>query len=228
MSELLFFNSIVEENFTQTVTICSTALIVLLIVAISIMLARKKLATQDIAYAGVALSLSFVLSFIKVTPVQYGGSITLASLAPLLIYAYYFGVVKALICGFIYGLLQFIQDPYILTPATFALDYLLAFSSVCLMGLFSKRKLNASVIVLGTVISIFARFVMHFISGILYFNLGAIWVNLPAESAVTYSLLYQTVYLIPDLIICLTAMLILYKTRVIERIKPKTLSGDRL
>lgn len=223
MSELLFLNSVVEEDFTQTVTILSIALLAILIVAIGIMLKRKSVATQDIAYAGVAISLSFVLSFLKVTPVQYGGSITLASLAPLLIYAYFFGFAKSLICGLIYGLLQFIQDPYILTPATFMLDYLLAFSCICIMGLFSKARLSALVVSLGTTLSILARFVMHFISGILYFNLGSIWTNLPANSAVGYSLLYQTVYLVPDLIICLAVMLILYKTKVLERIKPKNI-----
>lgn len=221
MSDLLFFNSLVEENFTDLVTYTSIALIVILLIAVGVMLARKKLATQDIAYAGVAISISFVLSFLKVTPVLYGGSITLASLAPLLIYAYYFGFAKALVCGLIYGLLQFIQDPYILTPATFTLDYLLAFASVSVMGLFSKASLNAKTVTLGTTLSILCRFVMHFISGILYFNHGSIWVNLPANSAVSYSLLYQTVYLIPDLVICLAVMLVLLKTRVLEQIKPR-------
>ena len=221
MSDLLFFNSLVEENFTDLVTYTSIALIVILLIAVGVMLARKKLATQDIAYAGVAISMSFVLSFLKVTPVQYGGSITLASFAPLLIYAYYFGFAKALVCGLIYGLLQFIQDPYILTPATFTLDYLLAFASVSVMGLFSKASLNAKTVTLGTTLSILCRFVMHFISGILYFNHGSIWVNLPANSAVSYSLLYQTVYLIPDLVICLAVMLVLLKTRVLEQIKPR-------
>lgn len=224
MSELLFFNSLVEESFTDWITLASMGLIVLLVLAVGIKLARKKFITQDISYAGVAISLSFVLSFIKITPVRYGGSITLASFAPLLIYAYYFGFAKALVCGFIYGILQFVQDPYILTPATFTLDYLLAFASISIMGLFSKRKLNAITVSLGTTASILTRFVMHFISGILYFNHGSIWVNLPAENAITYSLLYQVVYLIPDLIICLTAMLILYKMRVIEKIKPKNLT----
>ena len=221
MSDLLFFNSLVEENFTDLVTYTSIALIVILLIAVGVMLARKKLATQDIAYAGVAISISFVLSFLKVTPVLYGGSITLASFAPLLIYAYYFGFAKALVCGLIYGLLQFIQDPYILTPATFTLDYLLAFASVSVMGLFSKAGLNAKTVTLGTTLSILCRFVMHFISGILYFNHGSIWVNLPANSAVSYSLLYQTVYLIPDLVICLAVMLVLLKTRVLEQIKPR-------
>ena len=221
MSELLFFNLVVSEDVTEWIAFASTLLIALLIVAVVILIGKKKLATVDIAYAGVALSISFVLSFIKVTPVQYGGAITLASFAPILIYAYYFGVGKALVCGMVYGLLQFIQSPYVLTPVTFALDYLLAFSCIFVMGFFKGKKLNSVVIVCGTCGSLLFRFIMHFISGIVYFNHGAIWADLPADSAVLYSLLYQTVYVIPDLVICLAVMLILYKTRVIERIKPK-------
>ena len=221
MSELLFFNLVVSEDVTEWIAFASTLLIALLIVAVVILIGKKKLATVDIAYAGVALSISFVLSFIKVTPVQYGGAITLASFAPILIYAYYFGVGKALVCGMVYGLLQFIQSPYVLTPVTFALDYLLAFSCIFVMGFFKGKKLNSVVIVCGTSGSLLFRFIMHFISGIVYFNHGAIWADLPDDSAVLYSLLYQTVYVIPDLVICLAVMLILYKTRVIERIKPK-------
>ena len=67
MSELLFFNSLVEESFTDIVALCSTILIFLIVIVVGFALAKKKLATRDIAYAGVAISLSFVLSFIKIT-----------------------------------------------------------------------------------------------------------------------------------------------------------------
>ena len=48
-------------------------------------------------------------SFIKVSPVQLGGSITLASFVPLLIYAYKFGPVKGTLAGVILGLFNFIE-----------------------------------------------------------------------------------------------------------------------
>lgn len=224
MSNLLFINSLVGEEFTEWVTLGATALLALTIVAVCVLLLKRKLGTTDIVYAGVALATSFVLSFIKVAPVQYGGSITLASLVPLIVYTYFFGFTHGLLTGLIYGLLQFIQSPYILTPATFILDYLLAFGAICMAGVVNKIK-NQKVAILTSGCLVYAvRFLMHFISGIIYFNQGAIWVNLPADSAVVYSFLYQTVYLIPDLAICLIVLGILISTKTIDRLRPKSIT----
>lgn len=223
MSNLLFFNQLVSEDLTDLITLGSIILLALLIVVVCILLFKSKLKTNDIVYAGVCISASFVLSFIKIAPVQYGGSITLASFVPLIIYTFYFGFARGLICGLIYGVLQFIQSPYILTPATFLLDYLLAFASISLACIFSKvTKKSSSAILLGTTCVYAFRFLMHFLSGIIYFNMGAIWVSLPSESAIIYSLLYQIVYLIPDYLLCLIVIFFLSRYKVIERIKPKT------
>ena len=221
MSNLLFFNQLVSEDLTDVIALVATIVVAILILTVCLLASKHKLKTQDIVYAGVSLSASFVLSFIKIAPVQYGGSITLASFVPLLIYTYYFGFSRGLICGLIYGVLQFIQSPYILTPVTFLLDYLLAFASIAVMGLFSKNKNKTSAFILGTLGVYAFRFLMHFISGIIYFNMGAIWVSLPASSAVLYSFLYQVVYLVPDALLCIIAILILSKSNTIDKIKPK-------
>lgn len=71
-------------------------------------------------------------------PVTYGGSITLASFVPLLIYTYVYGLADGLLTGLIFGLFNFVTGPYILTPLTFILDYLLAFASIGLMGIAGK------------------------------------------------------------------------------------------
>ena len=129
----------VSEKTTDIVTWVSLGAIAVLIVAlVLICIFNKKYSTLEIAYAGVCLAASFALSFIKVSPVQYGGSITLASFVPLLIFAYKFGPVKGTITGLIFGLFNFISDPFILTPMTFILDYLLAFASIGLMGFAPK------------------------------------------------------------------------------------------
>lgn len=138
---------------------------------------------------------------------------------PILIYAYVYGPVRGLIVGLIYGVLQFIQDPYMLTPLTFLLDYLLAFVGIFLIGvarLLIKNE-NAAVFT-GAVAAYVWRFVMHFISGIIYFQMGAIWVDLPAESAGVYSLLYNIVYLAPDMVITVAVMVILVATKNFPRL----------
>ncbi len=222
MSNLLFLNELVSEDLTNVITLVATILVALLIVAVCILMAKSKLKTTDIVYAGVSLASSFVLSFIKIAPVQYGGSITFASFVPLLIYTFYFGFSRGLICGLIYGVLQFLQDPYILTPVTFILDYLLAFASIAVMGFFSKNYKNkTSALVLGSTCVYACRFLMHFASGIVYFNMDAVWASIPASNAVIYSFLYQIVYLVPDAIICIIAILILSRGGVIDKIKPK-------
>lgn len=217
---LSFFNKVFEESDTKIVTIASWVLLGALLV-VAIILLKKRMKTVDIVYGGISLALSFVLSYIKVTPVQYGGSITLASMLPIIVYSYYFGFGKAVIVGLASGILQFVQSPYILTPVTFILDYLLAFSSIAIASL-PRKFIKNETLALFTAASFtyILRFFFHFISGLIYFNLDAIWVDIPYSGAVTYSLLYQTIYLVPDWIICVIALVVLSKTNVIKRIEP--------
>lgn len=208
-----------EETYKLVGLIAIIALAVLAVIMLVLCLANKKMDTKSIVYAAVCLAGSFVLSFLKIAPVTFGGSITLASFVPILIYAYVYGPVKGLLIGLIYGVLQFIQDPYMLTPVTFLLDYLLAFVGIFLIGLariLFKRE-NTAVFV-GTAAAYVWRFVMHFVSGLIYFRMGAIWVDIPAENAVTYSLLYQTVYLLPDMVITMAVMGILVGTKNFSRL----------
>lgn len=233
ISYLLLANEVSEET-TKLVSIISIAAIAVLLVALlTLCLVKRNFDTHSIVYAALCVASSFVLSFIKLAPVTYGGSITLASFVPILIYAYAFGALRALVVGAVYGLLQFVQDPYILTPVTFVLDYLLAFMSIAIMGFMRGKKgdvdgadgggsampkVALSRVVTGTVLVYLFRFIVHFFSGLIYFNLGAIWAEIPATSAVVYSFLYQTVYLIPDMIITLAVLIILVKRGAFARL----------
>ncbi len=55
--------------------------------------------TKSITYAGVCIALSYALSYTKIFDLPHGGSVTLASLLPLMIYSYKFGVKKGLATG---------------------------------------------------------------------------------------------------------------------------------
>ena len=213
--------SAVSEKTTDIVTWVSLGAIAILITAlVLICIFNKKYSTSEIAYAGICLAASFALSFIKISPVQYGGSITLASFVPLLIYAYKFGPVKGTVTGIIFGLFNFISDPFILTPYTFILDYLLAFASIGLMGFvskFGKLPVTAKVCI-GTVIVYLARFIFHLISGFLYFAEDAIWADIPASNMFVYSFVYQCVYLPADCAICTAALAALAKTKTLDKL----------
>ena len=184
---------------------------------------------KHIAFAGVTIGLSFALSYAKISPVPYGGSITLASFVPVLIYAYVYGLADGLLVGLIFGLLNFVSGPYILTPMTFVLDYLLAFASIGFMGVAHKftKKITFNV-VLGTIGVFTIRFIFHLISGVIYFAEDAIWVEFPDWALVNsfvYSFIYQCVYIPADCAIAAVILYILAKTRVLDRliavIKPR-------
>ena len=187
-----------------------------------ICLAKRKKDTRRLVFNALCLALSFVLSLVKFAPVTFGGSITLASMVPVLLSAWCYGAADGLIVGTLYGLLSFVQSPYILTPATFLLDYLVAFSGVALTGVFKKAVKNRlGALALGVSAAYLWRFAAHLVSGVIYFGMGAVFTDLPQTSAFLYSFLYQSVYLVPDYLICLFVMLILEKKNVISRLSER-------
>lgn len=219
----------VSEKATQTVKWISVGAVAILLLLIALLgVFRKKenerYDAKRIAFAGVCVASSFVLALIKFKPVQYGGSITLASFVPILIFAYVYGAGSGFAVGLIHGLLNFIESPYILTPATFILDYLLAFASVGIMGFFGKmqRKNNAVLpLILGCVSVFSVRFLAHLCSGMIFFLEDAVWVSLPnwaMSNAFVYSLIYQCVYIPADAFLATMVLLFLAKTGVLNKL----------
>ena len=168
--------------------------------------------------------MSFTLALIKFSPVQYGGSITLASFVPILLYAYVYGATEGLMIGLVHGLLNFIENPYILTPATLIFDYLLAFMSVGAMGVFRKMKRKEKdclPLVLGGICVFSLRFISHLISGMIFFTQGAVWVTLPAwamGNAFLYSFIYQCIYIPLDAVIAISVLIALCKSGILDRL----------
>lgn len=225
----MFLYSLLEvsEQTTEIVKWISVvaAIVLLSVIAIVSLHQKARRNPKRIAFAGVCVAMSFTLAVIKFSPIQYGGSITLASFVPIMLYAYVYGVSDGLIVGLVHGLLNFIEDPYILTPATFLLDYLLAFASVGMMGFFGKmqrKEKGVLPLVLGAV-SVFAvRFLAHLCSGAIFFLEGAVWVDFPAwatANAFVYSFFYQCVYIPADCLIASLALVALAKTGVVDRLE---------
>lgn len=140
-----------------------------------------------LSYGAMAITLSFLLSFVKLFSLPFGGTITLASMLPIIIFAYIFGVRAGIAAGLCYGMLQFIQDPFLVHWAQFILDYPLAFSLLGLSGLFKRNVYK------GAAIGIFGRFVCHFLSGVIFFGMYA-----GDQNIYVYSLLYNLSYILPD------------------------------
>ncbi|MEG2453775.1 MAG: energy-coupled thiamine transporter ThiT, partial [Clostridia bacterium] len=101
-----------------------TALIAAAIAVIALACGKKSDAdnTRSIVYASICIAMSFALSYLRLFELPSGGSITFASLLPLMIYSYKFGIRKGVQAGIIYGVLQFIQAPWFYHPVQFLLD----------------------------------------------------------------------------------------------------------
>ena len=210
----------VSEKTTAIVRWISVGAVAVLLLVVFLIgsLQRKQPDGKRVAFAGICVASSFTLAILKFSPIQYGGSITLASFVPILIYAYVYGPADGFIVGLVHGLLNFIEDPYILTPATFLLDYLLAFASVGVMGFFGKmqrKEKGCKPVVLGCICVFTLRFLFHLCSGAIFFLQGETWVNFPAwatANAFMYSFIYQCVYVPADALIATLTMVALCKS----------------
>ena len=87
-----------------------------------------------------------------------------------MLFAYVYGMKKGLLIGFIYGVLQAVQEPWIVHPAQFLLDYPIAFSMVGLAGALSSfnlfKNLPALKFSICAVIAVFFRFISSVLAGI--------------------------------------------------------------
>jgi len=205
--------SYIFQDFAE---ITPTTLFILIFVVVfsTILLAvgsRAKLKTKAIVYGGLCVAIAFVLSYIRLYRWPQGGSITPASPLPIFIYAYIFGPAAGTAAGTAYGLLQLIQDPYILHPFQVFLDYILAFAAWGLAG-FCRNNINIGII-LGGVGQIFSSF----ISGVIFFASYAP----EGMSPIVYSLAVNGTILGTNILICLLVSLLPQVRRLIEHLKDR-------
>lgn len=211
-------NGLAAENVNTVGLYVSAAVLVLAVIAAAFLCGRKDkkgFSTRSITFAAVCIAMSFALSYLKIVEMPQGGSITIASLLPLMIYSYMFGTKKGVFAGFIYGILQAFQDTYILHPAQFLLDYPLAFSAIGLAGMFANvkaLKFPQVRFALGALVAACGRFLMHFLSGIFAFgyfaNIQPVWL---------YSLIYQAGYVLPDIAIAIVAGVLVFSSKTFVR-----------
>lgn len=170
-------NGVSQGSVSDLGLYLSAAALIVVIIALAFILGRKDkkgFDTRTISYAAVCIAMSFALSYIKMWEMPQGGSITLASLLPLMIFSYMFGVKKGVFAGMIYGILQAIQDPWLIHPAQFLLDYPVAFAAIGLAGMFRSVKAFENkpqiAFALGGVVASLLRFLSHILSGVFAFS----------------------------------------------------------
>ena len=181
---------------------------------------KKGFDSKSISYAAICIAMSFALSYLKIFEMPQGGSVTIASLLPLMIYSYMFGVKKGIFAGFIYGILQAVQDPWIVHPAQFLLDYPVAFACIGVSGIFSKTKklerFPQIQIGLGAILASVLRYACHILSGVFAFSEYAYSpAGLPMNPWI-YSLGYNA-FVFADIAIVIAAAILVFSSRAFIR-----------
>ncbi len=166
--------------------------------------------TRVLTEAALSVALAFVLSFIKLLDLPFGGSISL-EMVPLILFALRQGAAAGIITGAVYGMLNLAVDPFIVHPVQVLFDYPIAFGALGLAGLFKPTTLGT---ILGALAATAARFAAHFVSGVVFFASYAP----EGWNPLVYSAVYNAVYLVPGLIIALVGVRLLLSA--LERARP--------
>lgn len=177
---------------------------------------KTKLITEGAAM----VALATVLSFIRIIKLPWGGSVTLFSMLPIIIFSIKNGVKNGLIVSFIFSLIQLTQSimdgllGWGLTPAALVacvvIDYILAFSVLGFAGIFRDNGIKGWII--GTVLSMVMRLFMHILSGaVIWKSFGELWMGFSTENSLIYSILYNGAYMIPEIVFTTIGAFILLK-----------------
>ncbi len=160
--------------------------------------------SKKIVECAILIAMAVILNFIKISSFwALGGSITAVSMLPILLAGWRHGIKWGLITGISYAALQILLDiaqisSWGLTPAIFigtiVLDYLLAYGSLSLAGLFHGKKRG---LWLSAIVCLSIRYLMHVLSGVILFaeydQIG--------YTPFTWSLVYNASYMLPEIVL---------------------------
>lgn len=200
-------------------------LVALLLVAGIVLLVRKKdqpgkkklWTTKMLSMGAICMALSSVLSMIRLFSMPMGGSITPASMLPMMLFAYVYGVGPGCTLGVLYGVLQFMLDggnaaAYGFVPML--LDYPVAFGLMGLAGLFRRLKDTRTGLTLGMIAGCLGRFAASFTSGVVFYGAYAP----EGWNPVWYSLVYNGAYMGVECVIC-ALLTVLVGERLVREVR---------
>lgn len=168
---------------------------------------KQRFSTQLIVEAGIMLSLAYVLSLFKIYEMPYGGSISL-SMLPIIIFSIRWGLGYGILIGALYSLIGLILKPYVIHPIQLILDYPLPSAFIGISALsFSKDRKDFKGYVPFIIIGYTLKFITHYFSGVIFFS----EYTPEGMDPKFYSFMYNLQYNLPELIIALVVVGLLWK-----------------
>ena len=201
-----------------------------------------------------AMVLAMVCALIPFLNLPFGGGFTVASMLPVVIISYMYGMKWGFFSAAIYSVIQIVMDLYLgkgstimalfmpnsedfmgfgAAVAILIIDYLVAYTLLGFGGAFRKVIKNKALsLTLGVVLALSLRYIAHIVSGYIFYGAWAEWFfsqeNFYAIGgwilehfsgnalAVIYSIFYNGLYMIPEIVITAVAALIVGRLPVIK------------
>lgn len=200
---------------------------------------KRRDALRILAESAIMVALATVLSLVKVYEAPYGGSVTLLSMAPIIVLSMRRGVKVGLPAGFVYSLIQLLLGlnnvAWVPTPSGIvlcvALDYIVPFTLLGLAGMFRNVKFTgnetANILIsamLGTLLVCLLRYFCHILSGVVvWYALDLEWYADDPDHIVNrfgpwaFSAIYNGSFMLPEAIETVIGVPIL--TKALSKVK---------
>ena len=176
---------------------------------------KHKLTTRQLVFCAVAMALAFVTSYLKIFTLPWGGSVTLCSMLFIVLVANWYGVGTGITVGLAYGILQFIQEPYVFSFFQVCCDYILAFATLGVAGFFAKQSHG---LLKGYIVAVIARGAFHALGGYLYW-MSYMPDNFPKSLTAIYPIVYNYSYLLAEGIITVIVISIPAVSKALTQVK---------
>ena len=122
---------------------------------------------------------------------------TLCSMLFIVLIGNWYGVQTGIFAGLAYGIMQFLQEPYVLSFFQVCCDYILAFAALGVAGLFAKSSHG---LLKGYIAAVIARGAFHALGGYLYW-MDYMPENFPQSLKAVYPIVYNYSFLLAEAVI---------------------------
>ena len=157
----------------------------------------KKMGTRQLVFCAMAIALAYVTSYLKLFSLPWGGSVTLCSMLFIVLIGNWYGVQTGIFAGLAYGIMQFLQEPYVLSFFQVCCDYILAFAALGVAGFFAKSSHG---LLKGYIAAVIARGAFHALGGYLYW-MDYMPENFPQSLKAVYPIVYNYSFLLAEAVI---------------------------
>ncbi len=179
----------------------------------------KNMTVKKMCFCAICIALAVIANMITIYKFPFGGSVTLFSMLIIVLPAWFYGIRTGVLCGLIYGIMQFVLEPYMISVIQVTLDYVLAFSVMGVAGIFHNDKNG---LLKGYGAAIIARWIIATCAGLVWVQAGSVawegWAPLP------YSAAYNAAYIFTEGIATLIILCTPQLKNALSHIKKQALS----